>query len=97
MLLFFYLTKKTREIILLVSLIFYLAELVNVVVEVGFNFGLLHKLSAPPCKNQGGNGLLVVVAKTRCAHAKCTSTYLLVPGQGSPKTSEFTGIRHSCF
>lgn len=74
-----------------------LAELVNVVVEVGFNFGLLHKLSAPPCKNQGGNGLLVVVAKTRCAHAKCTSTYLLVPGQGSPKTSEFTGIRHSCF
>ena len=94
MLLFFYLTKKTREIKLL---IFYLAELVNVVVEVGFNFGLLHKLSAPPCKNQGGNGLLVVVAKTRCAHAKCTSTYLLVPGQGSPKTSEFTGIRHSCF
>ena len=43
---------------------------VNVVVEVGFNFGLLHKLSAPPCKNQGGNGLFVVVTKTRGAHAK---------------------------
>ena len=46
------------------------ASEVNVVVEVGFNFGLLHKLSAPPCKNQGGNGLFVVVTKTRGAHAK---------------------------
>lgn len=37
---------------------------------VGLNFGLFHKLSAPPCKNQGGNGLFVVVAKMRGAHAK---------------------------
>ena len=43
---------------------------VVVLVDVGLNLGLCHKLSAPPCKNQGGNGLLVVVAKTRGAHAK---------------------------
>ena len=45
-------------------------EVSNVVVDVGLNLGLCHKLSAPPCKNQGGNGLLVVVGKTRGAHAK---------------------------
>ena len=44
---------------------------VVVLVEVGsVNFGLLHKLSAPPCKNHGGNGRFVVVAKIRGAHAK---------------------------
>ena len=44
---------------------------VVVLVEAGsVNFGLLHKLSAPPCKNHGGNGRFVVVAKIRGAHAK---------------------------
>lgn len=44
---------------------------VVVLVEVGsVNLGLLHKLSAPPCKNHGGNGRFVVVAKIRGAHAK---------------------------
>ena len=70
-------TKRLRRIKCQVSIKYYFEyetriKLTNVVVEVvGLNFfGLFHKLSAPPCRNQGGNGLLVVVAKTLGAQAK---------------------------
>ena len=46
------------------------------------------------CKNQGGKGLFVVVVFTFGIQAKCTSTYFLVFGHGSPNTSELTGIAH---
>jgi len=55
--------------------------------------GLSHNVSAPFSRNHGGNGLRVVVVVNCGEQAKCTSTYLFVPGQGSPKTLEFTFIR----
>ena len=86
----------TSEIlkIVLVSTVVVALAMVEELVGLLDSLGLFHKLSAPPWRNQGGKGLLVVVAKRRGAHAKWTSTYLWVPGQGSPKTSEFTSILH---
>ena len=53
----------------------------------------LHKSPAPGSRNHGGNGILVVVDEDFFLQAKCTSTYLCVPGQGSPNTRELTGMR----
>lgn len=47
-------------------------EASDVVEDVGLDvfLGLFHRLSAPPCRNQGGKGLLVVVNEMRGAQAK---------------------------